>query len=60
MSDKERIDAFFARLQQDEETATLAVMLGPYRFMAQPESLVALIERLIEHWQFTAPVEAQP
>jgi len=56
---KNRIEEFFARLQADEDTAMLAIMLGPHRFAIQPAELCALIERLTEHWQATAPMEAQ-
>lgn len=51
MSDEERIDFFFARLQADPELSVLAVVLAPYRAMARdPAGLVATLNALAAHW----------
>jgi hypothetical protein len=63
VTDDERIDFFFARLQADPELAALAVVLGPYRAMSgNPAGLVATLNALAAHWaaaNHAATVEAE-
>ena len=58
MTDNERIDAFFARLQADPNVSALALMLAPYRAMTRdPASLVAVLDALAAHWAAVSPAQ---
>jgi hypothetical protein len=63
VTDDERIDFFFARLQADPDLAVLAVVLAPYRAMSPDAAgLVATLNALAAHWaaaNYAAFVEAE-